>query len=112
MVWHHVHEPPRVGIYYITTPPFAVYLYVVKGVLSDEVTLSQRFRGTLWFLVADVANLFPLYSFPQIASLRHLARLLDSVLDKCGIPIDRMDELAVRQSEEQTQDKAEMHCQH
>ena len=51
----------------VITPPVAVNLYTVKGVLGDQVSTDEIFRGTLWFLVADVATLFLLYVFPQIA---------------------------------------------
>jgi C4-dicarboxylate transporter DctM subunit len=51
----------------VITPPVAVNLYVVKGVLRDQVSLYEIFRGTLWFLAADIVNLFLLYCFPQIA---------------------------------------------
>ena len=50
----------------VITPPVAVNLYVLKGILRDQVTLGEIIRGTLWFLAADVANLFLLYVFPQI----------------------------------------------
>jgi len=51
----------------VITPPIAINLYVVKGVLRDQVSLGEVFRGTLWFLAADIVNLFLLYCFPQIA---------------------------------------------
>lgn len=51
----------------VITPPIAINLYVVKGVLRDQVSLGEIFRGTLWFLTADIINLFLLYWFPQIA---------------------------------------------
>jgi tripartite ATP-independent transporter DctM subunit len=50
----------------VITPPVAVNLYVVKGVLGDQVSLVDIMRGTLWFLVADASNLVLLYLFPQI----------------------------------------------
>jgi C4-dicarboxylate transporter DctM subunit len=51
----------------VITPPVAVNLYVVKGVLRDQVSLYEIFRGTLFFMAADAPNLFLLYLFPQIA---------------------------------------------
>lgn len=50
----------------VITPPVAVNLYVVKGVLRDEVSLGEIFRGTLLFMAVDITNLFLLYLFPQI----------------------------------------------
>jgi len=51
----------------VITPPVAVNLYVVKGILGDEVSLGEIFKGTFLFIMADVSNVFLLYLFPQIA---------------------------------------------
>lgn len=51
----------------VITPPVAVNLYTVKGVLGDQVSLSEITRGTLWFLLAGLVVLIFLYLFPQIA---------------------------------------------
>ena len=51
----------------VITPPVAVNLYVVKGILGDEVSLGDIFKGTFLFIMADVSNVFLLYLFPQIA---------------------------------------------
>jgi C4-dicarboxylate transporter, DctM subunit len=50
----------------VITPPVAVNLYVVKGVLGNQITLWEIFRGTGVFIAADIVNLILLYMFPQI----------------------------------------------
>jgi tripartite ATP-independent transporter DctM subunit len=51
----------------VITPPVSVNLYVVKGILGDEVSLGDIFKGTFLFIMADISNVFLLYLFPQIA---------------------------------------------
>jgi TRAP-type C4-dicarboxylate transport system permease large subunit len=51
----------------VITPPVAVNLYVVKGVLKDEVSLTDIIKGVLPFIAATTVNFVILYLFPQIA---------------------------------------------
>lgn len=50
----------------VITPPFAVNLYVMKGILSD-VEFGVIARGALKFLVADIVVLFVVIIFPQLS---------------------------------------------
>jgi C4-dicarboxylate transporter, DctM subunit len=49
------------------TPPFGVTVYVMKGVVGDQVRLEQIFRGVTWFLIMDIVMLGLLIAFPAIA---------------------------------------------
>jgi C4-dicarboxylate transporter, DctM subunit len=49
------------------TPPFGVTVYVIKGVVGDQVRLEEIFRGVGWFLVMDVVMLALLIAFPAIS---------------------------------------------
>jgi C4-dicarboxylate transporter, DctM subunit len=51
----------------VITPPVAVNLYVVKGVLKDEVSLTDIIKGVLPFIAATAVNFVILYLFPEIA---------------------------------------------
>ncbi len=51
----------------VITPPVAVNLYVVKGVLKDAVSLTEIIKGVLPFIAATAVNFVILYLFPQIA---------------------------------------------
>jgi C4-dicarboxylate transporter, DctM subunit len=48
------------------TPPFGVTVYVMKGVVGDQVRLEQIFRGVTWFLIMDIVMLGLLIAFPAI----------------------------------------------
>lgn len=49
------------------TPPFGVTVYVIKGVVGDQVRLEEIFRGVGWFLVMDLIMLALLIAFPAIS---------------------------------------------
>jgi len=49
------------------TPPFGVTVYVIKGVVGDQVRLEVIFRGVGWFLVMDLIMLALLIAFPAIS---------------------------------------------
>jgi tripartite ATP-independent transporter DctM subunit len=49
------------------TPPFGVTVYVIKGVVGDQVRLEEIFRGVGWFLVMDLVMLALLIAFPAIS---------------------------------------------
>jgi C4-dicarboxylate transporter, DctM subunit len=51
----------------VITPPVAVNLYVVKGVLKDDIELTQVIKGVLPFIAATAVNYVILYIFPEIA---------------------------------------------
>lgn len=48
------------------TPPFGITVYVIKGVIKDQVPLETIFKGVGWFLVIDVITLILLIAFPAI----------------------------------------------
>lgn len=51
----------------LLTPPVGLNVYVVKSVVGDAVSLSRIFRGTTWFLVAEVIIIALLVLFPEIS---------------------------------------------
>lgn len=51
----------------VITPPVAVNLYVVKGVLKDDVSLTDIIKGVMPFIAATSVNYLLLYLFPEIA---------------------------------------------
>ncbi|MEJ8574191.1 TRAP transporter large permease subunit [Microbaculum marinum] len=51
----------------LVTPPVGLNVYVIKGALGDRVSLGQIFRGTTWFLAADLVTLALLIAFPVIS---------------------------------------------
>ena len=50
----------------LLTPPVGLNVFVVKGVLGDQVTLGQIFRGVSWFLLAEAVVMTLLIAFPGI----------------------------------------------
>ena len=53
----------------LVTPPVGLNVYVIKGALGDRVNLGEIFRGTAWFLAADLVTLALLIAFPTISLL-------------------------------------------
>jgi C4-dicarboxylate transporter, DctM subunit len=51
----------------LITPPVGLNVYVLKGVVGDQVKLETIFKGILWFLLMDVVTLFILIAFPEIS---------------------------------------------
>ncbi|WP_010138897.1 TRAP transporter large permease [Oceanicola sp. S124] len=51
----------------LVTPPVGLNVYVIKGALGDRVALGEIFRGTAWFLAADLVTLGLLVAFPMIS---------------------------------------------
>lgn len=51
----------------LVTPPVGLNVYVIKGALGDRVSLGEIFRGTSWFLAADLVTLALLIAFPLIS---------------------------------------------
>ncbi|MBC7138737.1 MAG: TRAP transporter large permease [Defluviimonas sp.] len=50
----------------LITPPVGLNVFVIKGIVGDAVSISQIFRGVLWFLAADVLVLFIMIAFPEV----------------------------------------------
>ncbi len=48
------------------TPPFGMSVYIVKGVLGDQITLGEVFRGILPFILLELGTLVILMAFPVI----------------------------------------------
>ncbi|SDF49090.1 TRAP transporter, DctM subunit [Salipiger thiooxidans] len=48
------------------TPPVGLNVFVMKGVVGDEVRLVQIFKGVSWFLLAEVVVMAILIAFPQV----------------------------------------------
>ena len=47
------------------TPPVGLNVFVIKGVVGDEVSLETIFKGVMWFLVADFVTVSLMIIFPQ-----------------------------------------------
>lgn len=50
----------------LITPPVGLNVYVIKGVVGNEVPLEDIFRGITWFLLMDILTLAILIAFPGI----------------------------------------------
>ena len=48
------------------TPPIGINVFVIKGVVGNLTTLTQIFRGIIWFLIADVVVIALILAFPDI----------------------------------------------
>jgi TRAP-type mannitol/chloroaromatic compound transport system permease large subunit len=48
------------------TPPIGLNVYVLKGVVGDDVTVGSIFRGIIPFFIMDVLTLVMLLFVPQI----------------------------------------------
>jgi len=51
----------------LITPPLGFALYIVKGILSEQVTLGEVLTGSLVFAIADLICIALLIFFPSIA---------------------------------------------
>lgn len=51
----------------LLTPPVGLNVFVVKGVLGDQVELKDIFKGVMWFLLAEVVIMALIIAFPQIS---------------------------------------------
>jgi len=52
----------------LVTPPVGLNVFVIKSSLGNLVSLSQVFRGVLWFIAVDVITLGILIAFPEIST--------------------------------------------
>ena len=50
----------------LITPPVGMVVFVIKGIVSDEVPMFTMFRGLFPFLLANVFIIVVLALFPQI----------------------------------------------
>ncbi len=57
------------------TPPIGLNVFVIKGVVGDQVPLTTIFRGILWFLMADAVVVAIMILFPEI--ITYLPSLMD-----------------------------------
>ena len=51
----------------VTTPPFGMNLFVMKGVASPDTTMADIYRAALPFLGCDVAVIALMIAFPEVA---------------------------------------------
>lgn len=51
----------------LLTPPVGLNVFVVKGVLGDQVELKDIFKGVMWFLLAEVVIMGLIIAFPEIS---------------------------------------------
>ena len=59
----------------LLTPPLGMNVFVIKGVVGDDVSLTKIFQGILWFLVADAIAVALFIAFPEI--ITWLPELMD-----------------------------------
>lgn len=50
----------------LITPPVGLNVFVIKGIVGNEIKTTTIFRGIFWFLVADLVTMLLLISFPAI----------------------------------------------
>lgn len=48
------------------TPPIGINIFVIKGVVGNTVSLTDIFRGIVWFLLADFVVIVLILTFPAI----------------------------------------------
>lgn len=59
----------------LLTPPVGLNVFVVKGIVGDQVALKDIFRGITWFIGAEVLIMILLIAFPAISTF--LPSLMD-----------------------------------
>lgn len=47
------------------TPPIGLNVFVLKGVMGDQIAISAIFKGVMWFIFADVLILALMVAFPD-----------------------------------------------
>jgi C4-dicarboxylate transporter DctM subunit len=50
----------------LITPPLGLNVYVIKGLMPEDVDLGTIFKGCIPFLIMDLLTLLVLFFFPQI----------------------------------------------
>jgi len=53
----------------LVTPPVGMNVFVIKAVVGNQVSLQQIFKGVTAFILADLAILWLLLTYPQVALL-------------------------------------------
>lgn len=48
------------------SPPMGMNVFVIKGVVGDQVSLGGIFQGILWFLVIDLIIGIIMIAFPEL----------------------------------------------
>ena len=51
----------------LITPPVGLNVFVIKGIVGDQMRTETIFKGVLWFIVADFVTIALLLAFPQLA---------------------------------------------
>ena len=51
----------------LTTPPFGMLLFIMKGVATEEVTMGELYRSAIPFIFCDMTVMFLVFIFPSIA---------------------------------------------
>ncbi len=51
----------------LITPPVGLNVFVIKGIVGDQISIETIFKGILWFLVADFICVGLLIAFPEIS---------------------------------------------
>lgn len=51
----------------LTTPPFGMLLFVIKGVATEEVSMGELYRSAIPFILCDLTVMFLIFVFPSIA---------------------------------------------
>ncbi len=52
----------------LLTPPIGLNVFVMKGAVGDRVSLGTIFKGTAWFLMAEVVIMAILLFFPKVST--------------------------------------------
>lgn len=50
----------------LITPPVGLNVFVIKGIVGDQMRTETIFKGVLWFIVADCVTIALLLGFPQL----------------------------------------------
>ena len=48
------------------TPPIGMNVFVIKGVVGNQVSTTTIFKGVMWFLLADMLVLTLITVFPEV----------------------------------------------
>ncbi len=57
------------------TPPIGLNVFVIKGIVGDQVSLSTIFKGVTWFIVADLMVIALALIYPEL--ITYLPSLLE-----------------------------------
>jgi TRAP-type C4-dicarboxylate transport system permease large subunit len=49
------------------TPPFGMSLFIVKGVMGNEISLVELYRGIWWYVALEIVTVAILMAFPAIS---------------------------------------------